>query len=134
MIASTIFGEIVDFIARRSPEDFIAFQHSEPEPDLSVLSWRDDYYRDKHPGAASVILLIEVADSSLEYDREIKLPAYAAAGIPMVWIFNIPESCIEFYKQPESGVYSHRQVLRSGNQVYFSAFDWLVPVEKLLGG
>lgn len=110
MIASTIFGEIVDFIARRSPEDFIAFQHSEPEPDLSVLSWRDDYYRDKHPGAASVILLIEVADSSLEYDREIKLPAYAAAGIRGIQ----PSASITIWK---SGLLFCLRLVGSGGEV-----------------
>ncbi|PHN01274.1 Uma2 family endonuclease [Flavilitoribacter nigricans] len=116
----------------RVQSPIILDHHSEPEPDLSVLSWQDDFYRDKHPGAEAVILLIEVADSSLEYDREIKLPAYATAKIPMVWIFNIPESCMEIYEQPISGKYTHRQILRAGEQFYFPAFDWVIQVEKLL--
>ena len=63
---------------------------SEPQPDVMLLRWRDDFYRDGHPGPADVLLLIEVSDSSVDFDRNEKLSAYAAAGIPEVWIVNRP--------------------------------------------
>ena len=59
---------------------------SEPEPDIMLLRWRDDFYEGGHPGPADVLLLIEVSDTTVDYDRGAKLAAYAAAGIPEVWI------------------------------------------------
>jgi Uma2 family endonuclease len=71
---------------------------SEPEPDLSVVpgSWRD--YPDAHP--ASAVLVVEVADASLDYDRERKGSMYARAGIADYWIVNLPAGRIEVYRDP----------------------------------
>ena len=55
---------------------------SEPQPDVMLLRWRDDFYESGHPGPADVLLLIEVSDTTVDYDRGAKLAAYAAAGIP----------------------------------------------------
>src|SRR5579864_80724 len=60
----------------------------EPEPDVLVLRFRSDFYRDALPGPEDVLLLVEVADTSLAYDRDFKLPLYARAGIPDVWLLN----------------------------------------------
>src|SRR5258707_5686068 len=60
--------------------------YTEPQPDLSLLCLRDDYYRSALPQAADVLLLIEVSDTTLAYDRQEKLPRYARAGVPEVWI------------------------------------------------
>ncbi|MFQ6039781.1 MAG: Uma2 family endonuclease [Candidatus Poribacteria bacterium] len=73
---------------------------TEPEPDVAVIKPRDDAYASAHPRTDDVLLLIEVADTSLEYDREVKLPRYAAAGIPEVWIVNLVENVIEVYREP----------------------------------
>lgn len=54
----------------------------EPEPDVAIIRRRPDFYRTQHPGAADVFLLIEVSATSLGYDRDVKLPGYADAGIP----------------------------------------------------
>ncbi|MGB7059313.1 MAG: Uma2 family endonuclease, partial [Geitlerinemataceae cyanobacterium] len=69
-----------------------------------------------------IIVVIEIADSSLEYDRTVKLPLYAEAGIPQYWIFNLPESQLEMYSQPYQKVqgsfdYSHRQILLPNSSV-----------------
>lgn len=63
--------------------------HSEPIPDIALLRPRADWYRNGHPGPHDVLLLIEVADTSLTYDREVKLPRYARAGIPEVWLVDL---------------------------------------------
>ena len=73
---------------------------TEPEPDVAVIKLRDDAYVESHPRPDDVLLLIEVADTSLEYDKEIKLPRYADAGIPEVWIVNLVENVIEVYREP----------------------------------
>ncbi len=68
---------------------------SEPQPDLMLLTHRDDRYDFRHPQPQDVLLLVEVADSSLDFDRSVKLPSYAAAGIPEVWIVNLETDRIE---------------------------------------
>lgn len=79
---------------------------SEPLPDIALLRPRPDYYRTGHPGPDAVLLLIEVADSSLRYDREVKIPRYARAGIPEVWLVDLGGSEICIYQQPGAGGYA----------------------------
>jgi Uma2 family endonuclease len=78
---------------------------SEPEPDIAILKARADDYMQSLPTAADVLLLIEVADTSLYYDRTIKLPQYASHQIPEVWLFNLKEQRLDIYQQPESDYY-----------------------------
>lgn len=87
---------------------------SEPQPDLMLLRPRADRYRDSHPTAADVLLLIEVADSSLAFDRTTKLPVYACAGVPEVWIVDLPGRAIEVYREPRGGSYTRRERLQEG--------------------
>lgn len=74
--------------------------NSEPEPDFSIVRFREDNYLSGHPQAADVLLIIEIADSSLSYDRDVKLPLYAEAKITDYWIFNLVENILEAYSQP----------------------------------
>ncbi len=75
-------------------------EHSEPQPDVTLLRPRQDFYASAHPTPQDILLLIEVADSSLEYDREIKVPLYARAEIPEVWLVDLLEEQIILYRQP----------------------------------
>ena len=79
---------------------------SEPQPDVMLLKWREDYYEGGHPRPSDVLLLIEVSDTSLHYDRNKKLSAYARAGIPEVWIVSREDRHIESYSEPSEGTYS----------------------------
>ena len=106
---------------------------SEPQPDLMLLRPRDDDYGDGHPGPKDVFLLIEVADSTLEFDREEKIPAYGAAGIPEVWLINLPEQKIEVYREPHYTGYASKTCLKPGDTACPSAFpDVNVEVAALL--
>jgi Uma2 family endonuclease len=78
---------------------------TEPEPDLTVLAPRELPYFEAHPTAEDVLLLIEVADTSLEYDRDIKIPIYAENGIPECWLFDIKKNDLTIYRQPSSKGY-----------------------------
>ena len=82
--------------------------YSAPEPDLVLLRPRADFYAAAHPTAADVLLAIEVADTSADYDREVKLPLYAQAGIPEVWLIDLQASRIEVYAQPQGDAYQQR--------------------------
>ena len=75
---------------------------SEPEPDVVVAKLKADNYLSAHPVAEDIILAIEIADSTLKYDREIKIPLYAEAGINDYWIFNLVDKCLEVYTKPFS--------------------------------
>ena len=88
--------------------------HNEPQPDIMLLRPRADFYRSGHPGAADVLLLIEVSDSSLAYDRTTKLPLYAKFGVPEVWIVDLAGAAIEVFREPGDGAYGSRERLTGG--------------------
>jgi len=78
---------------------------SEPQPDLAILKPRKDFYAGKFPAPGDVILLIEVSDTTLKYDREIKVPLYARTEIPEVWLFDLTSSRVHFFRKPAGGAY-----------------------------
>lgn len=84
---------------------------SEPEPDLALLRWRDDFYAGGHPGPQDVLLIVEVADASLEYDRDTKLPLYARHGIPEAWLIDLAGKRIERHHKPSAQGYGERTTL-----------------------
>ena len=94
---------------------------SQPEPDLALLRWQDDYYESGHPKAEDVYLVIEVADTTLETDRTIKLPLYAQTGIVEVWIVNLQDNQIEVYRQPIEHTYSITQIFTKGDTLTIAA-------------
>lgn len=107
---------------------------SEPQPDVTLLRWRDDYYREAHPTPADVLLVIEVADTTVVADRKIKVPLYARAGIAEAWLVNIPEAQIEIYSNPTGGVYQRTEVFGRGEEARSHTFESLVvSVNELLG-
>jgi Uma2 family endonuclease len=88
--------------------------HNEPQPDIMLLRFRDDDYRGSHPGAADVLLLVKVSESSLAYDRGLKLAVYARFGVPEVWIVDLAGAAVEVYREPKDGAYASRQLLTDG--------------------
>jgi Uma2 family endonuclease len=78
---------------------------SEPQPDIALLRRREDFYEGALPTPADVLLLVEVADTSVEYDRQLKLPIYARARVAEVWIVNLPDERIETYSRPSGERY-----------------------------
>lgn len=86
---------------------------SEPQPDLCLLKPRADYYADGHPGPDDVLLLIEVADTTLPFDRDVKVLLYGRAGIPEVWLFDLQAGQVRVFQDPsEDGYQSSRIVGR----------------------
>lgn len=78
---------------------------SEPQPDLAILKRREDFYADGLPTPDDILLIIEVADSSIDYDRDIKAPLYATAGISEMWLLDVNKKAIEGYSQPSANGY-----------------------------
>jgi Uma2 family endonuclease len=90
--------------------------HSELQPDLALLRWREDFYVKSHPQPRDVLLLVEIADTTLEYDRDTKIPLYAKAGISEVWLIDVKGKHLDIYRQPEDGRYaSQRRALELGH-------------------
>jgi Uma2 family endonuclease len=89
--------------------------YTEPQPDLAVLQPRDDFYATAHPLAADVLLVIEVADTSINYDREEKLPRYALSGIPEAWLIDLTQQGVEQHTQPRNGTYRNTLTLARGD-------------------
>jgi len=84
--------------------------YSEPEPDVALLKPRGDFYTAAHPVPDDVLLIIEVADTTVRYDREVKVPLYASTGIPEVWLIDLARKAVEVYRQPSE--HGYREVLR----------------------
>jgi Uma2 family endonuclease len=90
---------------------------SEPQPDVTVLKPRADGYATAHPTPADVLLLIEVADSSLGRDRDVKIPLYGAAGIAEAWIVSLPDDRVVIYRDPRPAGYASVQSARRGERI-----------------
>jgi Uma2 family endonuclease len=107
---------------------------SEPQPDVVLLRPRGDGYRRGHPQPEDILLLVEIADTSLRYDRTVKLQLYAAAGVREVWIVDLGGGAIEVYREPEGERYRRQDRVARGGALAPEAFaDLLVPVSEILG-
>lgn len=98
---------------------------SEPQPDLTLLKPRTDDYRDALPASADVLLLIEISDSSLRFDREIKLGLYARHSIPVVWIVNLRDETIEVHEEPRLDAYESKQTVAGDEPLSLKAIPRL---------
>ena len=78
---------------------------SEPQPDILLLRYRDDFYATAHPRPADVLLLVEVADTSRAYDRDTKIPLYAHHAIPEVWLIDVHDRRMETFREPAADGY-----------------------------
>jgi Uma2 family endonuclease len=96
-------------------DPIILGEHSEPEPDLALIQPRDDFYALALPRADEVLLIVEVADTTLRYDREIKIPLYARHGLPEVWLIDVEGRTLTVFERPADGRYrNERRVRPSG--------------------
>ena len=103
---------------------------SAPEPDIAWVARRS--YATERPQPVDVLLIIEVAESSLSYDRSEKAELYATAGLQDYWIVNIPQQCVEVHRQPDAGHYGRMQTFTGADEVHPLAFPNLtLQVETL---
>ncbi len=112
---SLLFGELYvllkDKAIVRGQEPILIPPNSEPEPDVVIARKKEDNYLSSHPCPSDILLVIEIADSTLKFDRDIKLPLYAEAKIMDFWIVNLRDKQLETYTQPyqlANGQYNYR--------------------------
>lgn len=98
---------------------------SEPEPDLAVIRGRPADYATRHPGPGDILLLVEVADTSLTYDRTTKLKLYASVGVPRYWIVNLSDNVVEVFEEPRPAEnrYVRQDVLGRNSQLVLQLPD-----------
>jgi Uma2 family endonuclease len=129
------------FILRLQGRAIISIQNpvrlrprSEPEPDIMLLRPRGDRYRQGLPGPEDVLLIIEVSDSTLHFDRGTKLPLYAAAGIPEVWIVDLERRRVLVHRQPDGDLYREAVVVDDGSLSPLAFPDATLRLDEIFGG
>jgi Uma2 family endonuclease len=107
---------------------------SRPQPDLALLEPRPDYYADGAPGAEEILLLIEVMDTSVKYDRRRKAPLYARAGVSELWLIDLPAGVVDVHREPSAVGYRDIRTLRRGEALTLRRFpDVILRVDDVLG-
>ena len=108
-------------------------EFSEPEPDIVLAKARDDNYENSHPIPAEIYLILEVSDSTLDYDRNTKGEAYARAGIRQYIVLNVQERLLEDYREPGTDGFQSKQTYRAGQRFNLAAFpNTLLSVDEFL--
>ncbi|MGH8934405.1 MAG: Uma2 family endonuclease [Egibacteraceae bacterium] len=108
--------------------------YSEPQPDIVVARRRDDYYRLGHPTAGDILLAIEVSDSSLRTDRKIKVPLYAYAGVPELWLADLAGRAVTVHTEPRNGAYAQVRTAHPGESLTPCMIpDLTVAVSEIFG-
>jgi Uma2 family endonuclease len=105
---------------------------SEPEPDVALLVPRPDFYAERHPNARNALLVVEVADSSVVYDCEVKLPMYARAGLPEAWLVDLAQQQVLVHRNPTSQGYQEVHAKRSGDRLAAKELVIELAVDNLL--
>lgn len=104
-----------------------------PEPDIVLLKPKEDYYSTGHPEGTDTLLVIEVSDTTYQYDKNIKLPIYASGLVPEFWLVNLEKNEIEIHHAPASDVYKKIEIIRPGDNITLDQFQITVGAERLLG-
>ena len=104
----------------------------EIQPDVAILRWREDRYSSGHPGPEDILLIVEVSDTTIDHDRDVKLPMYARFGIPETWIANIQARHVEVYDQPSDGEYRRSRIVGIDETITLPVFDDVsLPVSRI---
>jgi len=112
------------FVWTQNP--IILSDYSQPQPDLAILKWRDDFYASALPTPDDILLIIEVADSTIAYDRDVKSPLYAVNGIPEMWLFDVNQQIIEGHSHPSPSGYKRMQRYKQGDTLLINAFPEVI--------
>ncbi|MDQ7063607.1 MAG: Uma2 family endonuclease [candidate division KSB1 bacterium] len=128
---AAVVNKLADsFIARLRGRAGISVQnpvqlspYSEPQPDLTLLKFRDDFYVNNLPQPKDIILVIEIGEASIDHDKTSKLPLYAQAGIPEVWLIDLRNEIVEQYWEPLGNQYKRFKKFAIGDELAPMAFS-----------
>lgn len=109
-------------------------EFSEPQPDLTVVKSRTDFYARSLPSASDVLVAIEVSDTTSEKDRLTKIPAYARAELSEAWLVDLYNDRIEIYSQPLNGLYQEVRIIQRGQEIVSKSLPQLkLQADEILG-
>jgi Uma2 family endonuclease len=104
---------------------------SEPQPDLAILKLRDDFYEERLPIPEDILLIIEVSDSTIDYDLNIKMPLYAEFDIPEAWLIDVNEKTVTRFAKPSSSGYKSTESLDGNDLLLLLGVE--ITVKEVLG-
>jgi Uma2 family endonuclease len=134
LLSSFLFGLFSGRYTISVQDPIILDDLSEPQPDLAVLDHREDFYKESLPFAKDVRLVIEVADSTVAFDRYRKFPKYASAGIIEAWLVDFESEHVEVHFQPKPDTYGTVKIYRRGEKATSETLPELsISVDELLG-
>lgn len=125
-----LYGRVV--VAVQNP--ITLGEYSDPQPDIALLRWRADFYRRRRPEPEDILLIVEVSETSVRYDREVKLPLYARHGIPECWLVDLRKPCLEIHRDPTAEGYREVTTHRTGTVAPADLPEAIIDVARLLGG
>ncbi len=130
---STEFAELARRRYSTSPQNPVELEkYSAPQPDICLVS-RACRKSKRHPAPDQVYLMVEVSDTSLEYDRGPKMNAYALCGIREFWILNLQDDVLEIYRRPEDGTYGEQVIVKADGQASPQAFpDVVIDLSEII--
>jgi Uma2 family endonuclease len=105
--------------------------HSEPQPDIALLRLCEDWYRQALPTTKDILLVIEVADSSVEYDRKEKIPQYARHAIADVWLVDVSQESLTIFSKPTLGSYASVRIVQDLAHVPLPFFELAVDLTSI---
>jgi len=111
---------------------FIANDLSEPEPDIALLKYREDFYENELPHGKDIFLIIEVADTTFTYDTKVKLPLYAQSGIPEYWVIDLNKKQVHVYWDMLENAYQQSKVYRSGEVIHAQGIALEIEVAQIV--
>ncbi len=107
---------------------------SEPEPDIVLAKWNETEYSEGHPTPADILLIMEISDTTLTYDREAKAKAYSRNGIQQYLLLNLQNETIEDFREPSDDAYQFKRTLRKGDSLNLVAFPEIeINIDELFG-
>jgi len=129
----TLARQIGDHAIVRVQNPIQLDEWSLPQPDAALLRFRSDFYTSSQPMPSDIALVIEVSVTTLRYDRDIKLPLYARAGIPEVWIVQPRKGTITAYRDPLNDAYTTKETFTRADELTVPSMTVRMPVRDLIG-
>jgi Uma2 family endonuclease len=130
MLAALLFRKCI--VRTQSP--VILNDLNQPQPDLAVIRYQEDFYKHSHPKASDILLVIEVSDTTVELDRNIKFPKYASAHIPEAWLIDLRAERIEVHSDPKEETYGTVRIYQRGEEIFSETIPEIkFSVDNILG-
>lgn len=122
LLADLLRLAVADRAMVRTQQPSVVGQYSVPQPDIAVVARRNDYYRGAHPEPRDVLLVVEVAETTLAFDRDVKARMYARSGVRELWIVDLGGRSITQLRASRDGVYAESTEVRAGDSIGLAAF------------